>query len=167
MQAAPSFLCGIVQYRDDTLYWNMRNSANTVAMTTQPEDKCFTAYYTTHHLSWLRNVLLLSCSVWQWWGALAARQCAEVERLPLMEEDPALCFRQSKKGNARELAAHNSWNALSAGLKRCASAHDTVSLAPIWIQKREETDVVKSLWKHLRLCVLKLFLMTCKRHSSH
>ncbi len=45
-------------YRDDTLYWNMRNPANTVAMTTQPEDNCFTAYNTTHHLGCFRNTLL-------------------------------------------------------------------------------------------------------------
>lgn len=34
-------------YRDDMLYWDMRNPANTVAMTTQPEDNCFTAYSIT------------------------------------------------------------------------------------------------------------------------
>lgn len=42
-------------YGDDTLYWT-----NTVAMTTQPEDNCFTAHNTTHHLGCLTNVSLPS-----------------------------------------------------------------------------------------------------------
>lgn len=31
-------------------HWNMRNPANTVAMTTQPEDHCFTAHNSSHRL---------------------------------------------------------------------------------------------------------------------
>lgn len=38
---------------------NMRNPANTVAMTTQPEDNCFTAHNTTHHLGCFRRMILL------------------------------------------------------------------------------------------------------------
>lgn len=57
-------------YRDDTLYWNMRNPANTVAMTTQPEDNCFTAHNTTHHLQkYVAPLSALRGSLWwsdQW-----------------------------------------------------------------------------------------------------
>lgn len=46
-------------YRDDMQHGNMRNPANTVAMTTQPEDNCFTAHNTTHRLGCFGRMILL------------------------------------------------------------------------------------------------------------